>query len=82
MRNRIAEFRQKMGLSQAKLAGQVGITRSYLSDIERGIKSPTVEVAKRLCKVLGVTFEILFCCHNVNDSIHATTFCNAEKSML
>ncbi|GEA14780.1 transcriptional regulator [Moorella sp. E308F] len=68
MKNRIAEFRQKIGLSQTQLAKEAKITRPYLSDIERGIKSPTVDVAKRLCQVLGTNFEILFCCHDVNDS--------------
>ncbi|WP_081358665.1 helix-turn-helix transcriptional regulator [Neomoorella thermoacetica] len=68
MKNRIAEFRQKIGLSQAQLAKEAKITRPYLSDIERGIKSPTVDVVKRLCQVLGTNFEILFYCHDVNDS--------------
>jgi putative transcriptional regulator len=68
VKNRIAEFRKKIGLSQAQLAKEIKITRPYLSDIERGIKSPTVDIAKRLCQVLEINFESLFCYHDVNYS--------------
>jgi len=36
MDNRVAEFRRKKLLSQAKLANLAGISRPYLSAIERG----------------------------------------------
>ena len=49
-------YRQRMtlGISQEDLAGQVGLDRTYISGIERGIRNPTFLVLLRLAQVLGV----------------------------
>lgn len=46
--------RLKYGLSQAQLAKQVGIYRSHLSDIERGLFLPRASTRERLEKVLEI----------------------------
>lgn len=61
MRNRIAILRESKKMSQAELAKAVGISRPYLSDIERGISDPTTKIARRICEVLGRPFEDVFC---------------------
>jgi putative transcriptional regulator len=58
--NKIAEVRMSLHMSQAQLAQSVGISRVYVSNVERGVNDPNATVAKRLCKVLGKTFEELF----------------------
>lgn len=60
MRNNVAACR-KGKFSQAELAQAAGITRPYLSDIERGISNPTSGVVRRICQALGKSFEEVFC---------------------
>lgn len=42
------------------LARDAGLTRSYLSKIERGISSPSIESALSIAKALGVSIDRLF----------------------
>ncbi|MFS2152587.1 helix-turn-helix domain-containing protein [Rhizobium sp. Rhizsp42] len=46
--------RQAQGLSQEDLAHKAEIDRTYVSSLERGIYSPTIEVVERLAIALGV----------------------------
>jgi len=59
-KNRIREFRKKRGLRQTDLAKMVGIFQSELSEIERGIRKPSVYLAKKIAKALGVSLDDLF----------------------
>jgi len=59
-KNRIREFRKKKGLRQTDLARLVGIFQSELSEIERGIRKPSVYLAKKIAKALGVGLDDLF----------------------
>ena len=40
----IRSKREKAGLSQFKLAKMVGITQSFMNEIENGKKNPSIEV--------------------------------------
>lgn len=53
-RKRIREKRKKLGMSQYKLAKLVGITQSFMNEIESGRKSPSLEVFFRICQVLDI----------------------------
>ena len=44
-----------MELSQEAFAHEAGIHRTYISDIERGARNPTITVVERLAKFLGVS---------------------------
>ena len=46
--------RQKKRISQEQLGFDAGIHRTYVSLIERGVKSPTLGVLFRLCQALDV----------------------------
>lgn len=46
--------REKLGLSQHQLSKQLGITQTFLSEIERGRKSPSLEVFFQLCDALDI----------------------------
>lgn len=50
----------RRGRSQAVIAGLAEITENYLSQIERGQKTPTVGVLQRLATALGVPVSVLF----------------------
>lgn len=51
---RLRQVRREKGLSQGELADHAGINRSYLSMLENGRSSPTLDVVKRLAKGLDV----------------------------
>jgi transcriptional regulator with XRE-family HTH domain len=44
------------GISQEGLALAAGVDRSYMGEIERGLRSPSIETIFRLLPALGVTF--------------------------
>lgn len=45
-------LRQSKGLSQEELAHLADIDRTYVSSLERGVYSPTLDVVERLAKAL------------------------------
>ena len=47
--------REAKGLSQEKFAFEAQIHRTYISDIERGARNPTIAIVQRLADALGVT---------------------------
>ena len=48
----VARAREKLGLSQDKLAEKADIDRTYLSGIERGVRNPGIRTVMRLAKAL------------------------------
>lgn len=57
---RICYLRTLKGMTQLDLSVEAQTTTSYLSDVERGKRNPSVKVLHRICRVLGVTLEELF----------------------
>ncbi len=53
--NIVSGLRQSAGLSQEELAHRAGIHRTYVSQIERGLKSPTIVMLLKLSKALETT---------------------------
>jgi transcriptional regulator with XRE-family HTH domain len=51
---RLRFYRQAKGETQAVEAGLAGVTEDYLSQIERGLKTPTLPLVHRFSKILGV----------------------------
>ncbi|MGM4872200.1 helix-turn-helix domain-containing protein [Bradyrhizobium sp. 956_D2_N1_5] len=51
----VASLRQSAQLSQEELAERAAIHRTYVSQLERGLKSPTLVTLFRLSKALGTT---------------------------
>ncbi|MGA5696780.1 helix-turn-helix transcriptional regulator [Bacillus bombysepticus] len=58
--NKIAELRKEKLISQEKLAAQVGLSRTYISEIENNKKQPNVKLAIKIAKVLGTSVESIF----------------------
>lgn len=50
----VREARRSAGLSQEQLAFEAGMKRSYVSDLERGTRNPSVKAIARLAIALGV----------------------------
>ncbi len=58
--NRVRELRTAAGLRQEDLAEQVAVSRQTIISIESGRYSPSLELAWRLSKALGMSIEGLF----------------------
>ena len=56
---RIGQLKKKKGMSQLDLAGATGISRDAISKYERGEVVPSVEYAKRIADVFGVSLDYL-----------------------
>lgn len=56
---KIKELRESKDIPQGKLAEKVGITGAMMSFIESGEKIPSLAVAKRIAKELGVSLDYL-----------------------
>jgi transcriptional regulator with XRE-family HTH domain len=57
---RIKELRNGLQISQEELAGRSNVHWTYLSDLERGRQSPTLDVMNRVVRALGVTLAEFF----------------------
>ncbi len=67
--DRVKQLRAQKDVSQDELAKKAGVNRSYLSLIENGKSSPTLDVAERLAQGLGIsTLELL----SADDKKHFT----------
>ncbi|MCD1259744.1 helix-turn-helix transcriptional regulator [Paenibacillus athensensis] len=56
----IRVLRQNRGLSQEKLALRASINTSYIGQVERGEKSPTIDTLEKIATALEVTVQDLF----------------------
>ena len=50
----VRRYRKLKGMSQEQLALDAGMERSYVSDLERGTRSPSVRALGRLAEALDV----------------------------
>ena len=60
LRNAIKVERAKRDLTQADLAVMAGVTRRSINAIETGRMVPSVLLALRIARALGVTVETIF----------------------
>ena len=51
----LKELRTKKGLSQEEFAHNIGLHRTYISQLERGLKSPSLQTLEKTSNELGLT---------------------------
>ncbi|MFB2836183.1 helix-turn-helix domain-containing protein [Floridanema evergladense] len=56
----IKQRRGELGISQEELAFKSGLHRTYISDIERGTRNPSLENIEKLAKALEISISTLF----------------------
>ncbi|PTH60468.1 XRE family transcriptional regulator [Staphylococcus arlettae] len=56
----LKDVRRKRRLSQHELAKHVGLSQSYICDLERNRKNVSIYVVAHLAKQLGVPVSVLF----------------------
>ena len=52
--------RSALGISQEELAFRAGLHRTYVSDVERGARNPSLESVEKLARALEFTVPMLF----------------------
>ena len=52
---RVRKVRKALDMSQEELAHEADSNRTYISDVERGTRNPSIEVVERIAKALNVT---------------------------
>lgn len=57
---RIAQYREQRGYTQEKFAEIVTLTPNYLSAVERGVKTPSVETLVAIINNLDVSADEIF----------------------
>jgi len=58
--NRVKLLRRSRRWTQEKLAERASMQRSYLADLERGYRNPSVRTLLKLANALGVRIRDLF----------------------
>ena len=58
--NRLRELRAERDLTQAALAGQVGVSRKTINTVENGVFVPSTLLALKLARALGCSVEDIF----------------------
>lgn len=53
---RIKDLRDERGLSQRGFAARIGMSPTYLADVERGARNVSIDDMKRIADGFGVTF--------------------------
>lgn len=57
---KLKQIRKSKGYTLAELSTMIGCTSSHLSQLERGIKQPSLEMLRRICDCLDVSiYELL-----------------------
>lgn len=55
----VKRHRKRRGISQEKLAESAAVHRTYVGLIERGERTPTIDVAERIAKAFGLSLSAL-----------------------
>lgn len=60
LKNRLKEYRARLGVNQQEMGAMVGVSRQTISQIERGDYNPSVTLALKLASKCGVKVEDIF----------------------
>ena len=55
----VRHYRKLRGMTQEELAAEAGMERSYVSDVERGPRNPSVMALDRLAHALNIESHVL-----------------------
>lgn len=80
----IKEQRERSSLSIRKLADMTGVSNPYLSQIERGIRTPSAEILRSIADALSIRTETLYekaGLLDVNDAPDVINAINADKNL-
>lgn len=58
--NRLKKYRKSKGYTQVQLAEELGVSKDYISQIERGIKNPGFKLSNKISILLEQTVDEIF----------------------
>lgn len=67
---RLRQLRRERNMSQEDLALTAGVTTVYISEIERGLKNPTVLMIETLSNAMNLSLSEFFACSNDKNDSH------------
>ncbi len=79
---RIRESRKKMGLTQDALSERAGITLYYLGELERGEKTPGLDVLISISNALNVSCDYLLLDSIDTSSVYVDSYVSKKLSGL
>jgi transcriptional regulator with XRE-family HTH domain len=59
MGEELRKARELAGLTQEQLSFRAGLSRPYISQLERNMKSPTVDTLFRICDALDISAAVV-----------------------
>jgi len=59
MKDKLKELRKEKEVSQAEVANAIGVSVSAYSNYEQGLREPSYDILKRLCKFFDVSADYL-----------------------
>ncbi|MES1945269.1 transcriptional regulator [Salinisphaera sp. PC39] len=74
-------IRKRLGLTLDALARSTGLTKSYLSKVERGLNTPSIAVALKLAEALDVSVEELFSEGDTSADAYSLVRADERRSM-
>ena len=82
--NRIKELREAKKMTQNALANAAGVSPTYIYQLERGEKSPTVEYLDHICWGLGLTLKEFFAYPNetTNYTFNFSSLSPSQRQLL
>lgn len=60
MKNRLEEFRKKIGLTQEELAEKLEVSRQTIGSLENGRYNPSILLAFKIARIFGAAIEEIF----------------------
>ncbi len=64
----IKYLRKKLGWSQELLAEKTGVSSPYITQIENGKRTPSLDIVEKLANAFGIEYKILFE-NNIKDEL-------------
>lgn len=65
----IRQRRHELGISQEELAFRSELHRTYISDIERGSRNPSLKNIEKLAKALDISISTLFTSYGIEEKL-------------
>jgi len=59
LQDQIKSLRLRLGISQSELARRAGYSHEFISQVERGVKSPSIKALQKIARGLGVSPSLL-----------------------
>jgi putative transcriptional regulator len=70
--NALREIRIKNQLTQQELANQLGVTQRYVAFVEKGERTPSLDIAFKMAAILRSSVEDIFLSKMCTKSTHDT----------